>query len=472
MNNIRLINFRNIADSGEIELRPLTILVGKNGSGKSSFLRLFPLLQQSVEVAKRGPFLWYNEKGVDFGDFNSTVRENCDSLQVGFTLHYGRKSKNMYDIRILLNVVQDNTDAIGMERDTSYDRVDKLELAYLDNHITVCFVDATNAKIVINGNEMPKAETSSQLFGLFPNVSFDNDDSDSVTGFKELIEALAENGKYKYRDYFDFVDVSFNDFQKLVSGKNLSYNIKDLYCNIVYNYLDRLLMDIQMQIRVEMDNVTYIGPFREAPKRYYRFQNLATHKIDSMGSNMAVYVNAMHEKRMRAFNNILRNKYNFQLEADSHFGQISLYIKKNDNDKTNIVDNGFGYSQLMPVLLALHTFNTTTQHTVFPFRSDFQMLCIEQPELHLHPAMQKKIGISLADSTKRIVDKSQNKYILLETHSRSLIDSIGDAIASGKIGTNDVAVYLFESDNQIAKIRSTKFDDEGYLTNWPLGFLD
>lgn len=84
MNNIRLINFRNIADSGEIELKPLTILVGKNGSGKSSFLRLFPLLQQSMEVAKKGPFLWYNEKGVDFGDFNSTVREKAIVYKLAF----------------------------------------------------------------------------------------------------------------------------------------------------------------------------------------------------------------------------------------------------------------------------------------------------------------------------------------------------------------------------------------------------
>lgn len=287
-----------------------------------------------------------------------------------------------------------------------------------------------------------------------------------------MIDSLAENGRYKYRDYIDFVDVSFEEFQKLVSGKNLSYNIKELYCNIIYNYLDRLLMNIQMQIRIEMDNVTYIGPFREAPKRYYRFQNLATHKIDSMGSNMAVYVNAMHTDKIKAFNGILEEKYKFQLEVESHFGQISLFIKKDKNDKTNIVDNGFGYSQLMPVLLALHTFNTTNEHTVFPFRSDFQMLCIEQPELHLHPAMQRKIGSSLADSTKHIVAESQQKYILLETHSRSLIDSIGEAIASGDISSDNVAVYLFESGNQIAKIRSTRFDEDGYLTNWPLGFLD
>lgn len=87
-------------------------------------------------------------------------------------------------------------------------------------------------------------------------------------------------------------------------------------------------MNIQMQIRIEMDNVTYIGPFREAPKRYYRFQNLATHKIDSMGSNMAVYVNAMHTDKIKAFNGILEEKYKFQLEVESHFGQISLFIKK------------------------------------------------------------------------------------------------------------------------------------------------
>lgn len=86
--------------------------------------------------------------------------------------------------------------------------------------------------------------------------------------------------------------------------------------------------------------------------------------------------------------------------------------------------------------------------------------------------MQRKIGSSLADSTKHIVAESQQKYILLETHSRSLIDSIGEAIASGDISSDNVAVYLFESGNQIAKIRSTRFDEDGYLTNWPLGFLD
>lgn len=469
MNNIRLINFRNIADSGEIQLKPLTILVGKNGSGKSSLLRLFPLLQQSLEVAKRGPILWYNEKGVDFGDFNSTVCENEKSIQIGFSLNYGRKKNESFLIRMLISIIEDKTEPNHPDKSISYDKVTKIELEYLTNNIIIKFVDDQKVQIEINGKSDYEAVNGGMLFGLYPNISVNSENG--VPGFRELIDALAVDGKYKYREYIDFVNVSFEEFQKLVSDKNLSYNIKELYTSIIYNYLDHLLLDLQMLLRVEMDNVTYIGPFRESPKRYYRFQNLATHKIDPMGSNMAVYVNAMQKNRINDFNSILKEKYGFELEAESHFGQISLFIKKN-NDKTNIVDNGFGYSQLMPVLLALHRFNTTVHETVYPFRSDFQMLCIEQPELHLHPALQKKIGMSLADSAKKIVSKKQKKILLLETHSRSLIDSIGEAIADKKIKSENVAVYLFESDSHVAKIRTSLFDEDGYLTNWPLGFLD
>ncbi|MBF0428109.1 MAG: AAA family ATPase, partial [Magnetococcales bacterium] len=49
MEMIQLKNLKNLTDTGEISLKPLTVLVGKNGSGKSSFLRFFPLLKQSAE---------------------------------------------------------------------------------------------------------------------------------------------------------------------------------------------------------------------------------------------------------------------------------------------------------------------------------------------------------------------------------------------------------------------------------------
>ena len=52
-------NLRCLSDTGLIKLKPLTILVGQNSSGKSTFLRALPLLRQSVESLTTCPLLWY-----------------------------------------------------------------------------------------------------------------------------------------------------------------------------------------------------------------------------------------------------------------------------------------------------------------------------------------------------------------------------------------------------------------------------
>jgi len=65
MDALRLQNFRCIEDSGTIELKPLNFLVGSNSSGKSSFLKFFPLIKESIGQRKKGVFLW-NGNNVDF----------------------------------------------------------------------------------------------------------------------------------------------------------------------------------------------------------------------------------------------------------------------------------------------------------------------------------------------------------------------------------------------------------------------
>jgi len=48
MDSIRLINYRGLEDTGTVEIKPLTFLLGANSSGKSSFLKILPLLKQSA----------------------------------------------------------------------------------------------------------------------------------------------------------------------------------------------------------------------------------------------------------------------------------------------------------------------------------------------------------------------------------------------------------------------------------------
>src|SRR5262249_49786416 len=53
-------NLRCLTDTGLVPIRPITVLVGRNSSGKSTFLRAFPLLRQSVETERKSPILWYH----------------------------------------------------------------------------------------------------------------------------------------------------------------------------------------------------------------------------------------------------------------------------------------------------------------------------------------------------------------------------------------------------------------------------
>ena len=79
-------NLRCLTDTGLVPIRPITLLVGKNSSGKSTFLRAFPLLRQSVETARNSPVLWYDERYVDFGSLQAAANNRLSEPSVTFVL--------------------------------------------------------------------------------------------------------------------------------------------------------------------------------------------------------------------------------------------------------------------------------------------------------------------------------------------------------------------------------------------------
>ena len=77
-------NLRCLTDTGIVPIKPITLLVGRNSSGKSTFLRAFPLLRQSVENARSAPILWYDPRFVDFGSFNDAINYKAGERNIGF----------------------------------------------------------------------------------------------------------------------------------------------------------------------------------------------------------------------------------------------------------------------------------------------------------------------------------------------------------------------------------------------------
>lgn len=458
MNNIRLINFRNIGDSTPIELKPLTFFVGKNGAGKSSFLRLFPLLKQSLSEPKRGPLLWYTENGVDFGDFKTTVMKGESTMGIGFDILTGDNRSGKTSLTVLMNIEAERGD-------DQYDYVSSLDISYKDVKIHIDF-HQDKAIVEVNGENMGEYTFFTQSYSIFPSV-FPKEREKDEKMIDEVLEAIYSNNRIFYRGSYEFIYMSFEEFTKLLEGKNIRFNLKNLFGKIVCMNLEEMLSRVYMNLNNEMRYLTYIGPFRNSPQRYYRVQNKSTSTIDMYGSNMAVFVKAMSKNQLQELNSKLKPKYGFELEYESKFGQISLYIKK-DKKKTNLIDNGYGYSQLMPILLALNAFNHTR------YLPDFtNFLCVEQPELHLHPKMQYEFGTTLADAIKINRElKNNRKCILIETHSRQIIEAVGKAIYEKQVKSEEVAVYLFEQgEDKRAIIKKTEFNSEGYLKNWPIGFL-
>ncbi|CAI8974025.1 DUF3696 domain-containing protein [Pseudomonas soli] len=114
---------------------------------------------------------------------------------------------------------------------------------------------------------------------------------------------------------------------------------------------------------------------------------------------------------------------------------------------------GFGVSYSLPVILA------------GLIASEGGVIVVENPEAHLHPLGQSKMGSFLAWVASRGVQ------VILETHSDHIINGIRRAIAEHKYLPADKAVvHFFDSNDAVAK--PLRFTELGGVTEWPEGFFD
>ena len=98
-------------------------------------------------------------------------------------------------------------------------------------------------------------------------------------------------------------------------------------------------------------------------------------------------------------------------------------------------------------------------------------MLIEQPELHLHPALQARIANIIASI---VTDSSGPRInVVIETHSREIVNRFGLLVAQKSLRKSQISLALFDSgDSQRSPIRISHFDESGGLKNWPLGFFE
>lgn len=121
---------------------------------------------------------------------------------------------------------------------------------------------------------------------------------------------------------------------------------------------------------------------------------------------------------------------------------------------------GFGVSYALPPIVAL----------LAPERDDRypreQLIIIENPEAHIHPAGQT----SMADLAARAV--ASGSQVILETHSDHVLNGVRLAVAEGILDPGQVAIHYFERTGLDVRVTTPMLTDTGRLDVWPEGFFD
>ena len=72
VSKIRFKNFKLFKNWQELKIEPITILIGKNNSGKTALLKLLPLLESSLS-GKFDEAINIKEMGIHLGDFSNEL---------------------------------------------------------------------------------------------------------------------------------------------------------------------------------------------------------------------------------------------------------------------------------------------------------------------------------------------------------------------------------------------------------------
>jgi predicted ATPase len=140
---------------------------------------------------------------------------------------------------------------------------------------------------------------------------------------------------------------------------------------------------------------------------------------------------------------------------------ITLGVRTSQGGKYHRPQNvGYGLTQILPILTACLGAN----------KGD--IILIENPEAHLHPAAQAQMGSFLSKVA------ASGVQVILETHSDHILSGLRRAAKEKQLTPEQIAIYFFrprppkELKPKIAQVLAVLIDPEGNLEGWPTGFFD
>lgn len=232
------------------------------------------------------------------------------------------------------------------------------------------------------------------------------------------------------------------------------------------------------------NSVKYLGPLRDEPKPLYP---LAAHAdptdVGLQGEMTAAVLNLHRERKIRYVPSSAFGKSPFEptpvarsLESAvtdwlkylgvaetvhsvdkgklGHELKVSLSDGGPNHDLTHV---GVGVSQVLPILvMSLLAERDTT-------------LIFEQPELHLHPKVQTRLGdffLSIALTGKQCLIETHSEYLINRLRYRAAAEENSNRV------TENLKMYFVEKIGGSSNFREVKVNEYGAILDWPEGFFD
>lgn len=435
LTRLALTAFKSWHTTGDVRLAPITGLFGTNSSGKTSLLQSLLLLKQTADSSDRGQALHFGDKSspVDLGDFRTLVHGHDPTAKLGIEFDW-REPK-----------------AIEI-KDPSH----KDHLLHASNEMG--FITRVAAANGLTSN--PLRVRVEQMDYRVGDVHFGMSLKDGKSGKY----ALAQRGTT-----FKFVRTPGRVWQLPSPAKCYGFpdEVRAYYQNAGF------LADLELAFERKLKSLFYLGPLRAYPERQYPWSGA---QPEDMGRAGEQAVNALLASRERGLTiNRGRGKKkatlaeyvahwlrelglieSFRVEPIAKDGQLyQVLVRKTANSAEVLVtDVGFGVSQILPVLVLCF------------YVPEGSTIILEQPEIHLHPAVQAGLADVFIDAWKK-----RRVQILLESHSEHLLRRLQRRVAEEGLAPNDVALYFCTADEGKSRLTPLAMDMFGRIDNWPKDFF-
>lgn len=501
-------NFKVFEKHQEFKIKPITILTGKNNSGKSSLIQALKFLSKTFQKNIFSE-VELTDAEHNLGDFNNAKNFNNKSNFISFDIDGSRLvysvNKNLTNVAFLEEII------IIDEGKNPIVRVQPIlgDLEYSEFYIITAesdYKNLINRYILDNRSDKKLTTKKIRILTAFISDLYKNKEnvlgitigggmpirdyqSEFFWGINNFIESDFQNNKTNYKIKGDAKkDLTRNLKQKLtlIKAKYTKYNkLTNQEEEFLINYTIEIFVYMLSKIKIYFERILidtvkdifYIGAFRGYPDRLYKskqssgfvgeaiFNHFRITKATKNGMGSNFHIEEFVKKWLKEFE--IGEDYEFISHPILGY---QLLIHRNNN-KISLNDLGFGSMQLFSIILFISNIEYKKFHDNFMSG----IICIEEPESHLHPKLQSLLADFLIDSLQ--VHKYNLRSLILESHSEYMIRKFQYLVAKGEIKAEDIVIYYFNDQDEVAKgaelVKELHIREDGMMDgDFGHGFFD